>query len=144
MSIEGNKALVRRFYAELLNMHDLTLIEEFFGPDYVWHVAIPGLAPGLAGLREAFGQIFASFPDWQVTIEDTVAEEDKVVTRFTSTSTHTREYLGAAPTGKRLTTSGIEIQRLAGGKIVETWEEFDRLGTLQQLGLLPLPDQVPA
>lgn len=81
--------------------------------------------------------LLAAFPDGRWTIEDQVAEGDKVVTRFSFTGTHQGEFMGIAPTGKRVTTSGMVIDRIVEGKIVEEREEWDALGMMQQLGAVP-------
>jgi steroid delta-isomerase-like uncharacterized protein len=79
----------------------------------------------------------SAFPDLKLMVEDQIAEGDKVVTRWSATGTHQGELLGIPPTGKQTTATGITIDRIQGGKIVETWTHWDNLGLLQQLGVVP-------
>ncbi len=117
MSTEDNKALIRRFYEEVFNKKNLAAIDDFFAPDHVDHT-LP-------------------LPDLHLTIEDMIAEGDKVVTWFTTHGTQRGALGDIPPTGKQVTVSTIEITRIAGGKIVEDSGLDDRLGMLQQLGLVP-------
>ena len=79
----------------------------------------------------------SAFPDMQATIEDMIAEGDKVAVRYTGTGTHKGELMGIPATGKQIAVTGIEIIRIAGGKMVERWEAFDNLSFMQQLGVIP-------
>jgi predicted ester cyclase len=129
---EANKALARRVIEELFTKHNVALIDEFF-PDCVYR------APAVGELRgEAYKQfltaVLAAFPDGRWTVEDQVAEGDKVVTRWSFTGIHRGNLTGIAPTGKPVTTSGVMIDRIVGGKIAEEWEEYDALGMMLQLG----------
>ncbi len=138
MSAEENKAIARRAY-EIFSSGNLEALEEVIAPDLVDHNAAPGQAPGIEGTRQGFGMLRAAFPDLRITPEDLIGEGDLVVARLTVTGTHQGEFQGLPPTGKQVTMSGIEIVRLAGGKAVERWGEFDTLGLLQQLGAIPAP-----
>jgi predicted ester cyclase len=80
-----------------------------------------------------------AFPDVRMTVEDGFAEGDKVVVRWTGRGAHTGELMGIPPTGKQVTVTGIDVYRVAGGKLVERWGEFDQMGMMQQLGVVPLP-----
>jgi predicted ester cyclase len=97
------------------------------------------------GSREGFKQFISAFrsaiPDLRITQDDVIAEGDKVVTRYTAHGTHQGELQGIPPTGKPVTVTGIETMQVSGGKIVEGWVEFDQLGMLQQLGVIPAPGQ---
>jgi steroid delta-isomerase-like uncharacterized protein len=137
MSTEDNKALIRRFYEEVFNKKNLAAIDEFFAPDHVDHTLPPGLPVGPEGTKQAIAMTLSGFPDLRVTIEDMIAEGDKVVTRFTTHGTQQGALGGIPPTGKHVAVSTIEITRMAGGKIAEDWGLDDRLGMLQQLGLVP-------
>jgi len=95
--------------------------------------------PGTAGIKQFISIYRTAYPDTHFTVEDQVAEGDKVATRWTATGTHRGELMGIAPTGKRVTVTGIAITRVTNGKIVETWNNFDALGQLQQLGVIPVP-----
>jgi len=140
MSSEDNKAIVRRFFEEVLNEKRLDRADELVAPDYLDHDAVPGQGPGLEGARQQrWARYFAAIPDLHTTIDDLVAEGDKVVVRYTGEGTQQGELLGIPPTGKRFRFSGICIIRLAEGKIAENWEQDDLLGLMQQLGVLPAP-----
>jgi len=135
MSIEENKAIVRRWNDEVYDKGNLAAIDELFATNFVWHFAPPGVTPDREGYKqENVTNLRASFADIQCTVEDMVAEGEKVAVRWTWRGTHKGEYMGIAPTGKQATISGIEILRIVGGKIVEEWSESDWLGFMQQLG----------
>jgi len=138
MSSEENKALVRRFYEEVFNQKQLDRAGEFVAPDYLDHGAVPGQGPGLEGAKQQrWAMYFAAIPDLHATIDDMVAEGDKVVVRYTAEGTQLGQLPGIPPTGKRFRTSGISVYRLAEGKLAEQWEQADMLGLMQQLGVLP-------
>jgi len=134
MSIEENKALMHRFFEEA-NKGNLAVIDELCAHGYVYHGATGDMT------REQFKQyaagLLAAFPDLDGSIDDTIAEGDKVAARYTILGTHQGAFRGIAPTGKRITISGIELDRFAGGKFVETWIISDTLGMMQQLGVIP-------
>jgi predicted ester cyclase len=137
MSTEENKALLRRFYEEI-SKGNLAVVDELVAVDHIENSPfIPGQAPGRQGTLELFTMITAAFPDLHFTAEDIVAEGDKVVARGTFSGTHKGEFMGIAPTGKQVTVGMIEILRIAGGKLVEHWNIVDRLGMMQQLGVVP-------
>lgn len=136
-----NKAIARRFF-ELFSQGDMeTIGRELLSPEIVVH--IPGM-PGPLNL-EAYRQVGimfrSAFPDIQDTVEDQLADGDKVVTRITSRGTHQGELMGIPPTGKRYSITAIVIDRIIGGRIVERWAQFDQLSMLQQLGVVPMPGQ---
>ena len=139
MSIEENKALIRR-WGEALNNRNLAAVDEIFAAKYDGHT--PGAELNSPeSVRQVLTVFFTAFPDLHITVEDLIAEGDKVVIRFTSTGTHQGEYLGIAATGKQVTGTGIAIYRIAGGKVVEEWAERDMLGLMQQVGAIPAPGQ---
>ncbi len=137
---EHNKDIVRRFLEEAWNKGNVGAMDELFIRDVVVH-GFPLQTPGLEGFKEGARMYKVAFPDGHAVIEDVLAEGDKVVTRWTYTGTHKGEMMGIPPTGKRVTFTGIIIDRIAGGKIAEHWVEFDMLGVLQQLGVVPQPGQ---
>ncbi len=137
MSTEENKALIRRFYEEVFNKRNLAALAEFYASDHIDHTLPPGLPVGPEGTRQAIAVMLAGLPDLYITIEDMIAEGDKVVTRFTTHGTQQGTLGSIPPTGKQVAVSTIEITRIADGKIVEDWGLDDRLGMLQQLGLVP-------
>ncbi len=141
MSIEENKGILRRFYEEI-GKGNLAIIDELIADDQVEHSPfLPGQAPGRQGTLELFTMIRAAFPDLHFTVEDMVAEGDKVVCRGTFGGTHKGEFMGIAATGKQMTVGVIEIVRIAGGKMVEHWNVVDNLSMMQQLGVVPPPGQ---
>ena len=110
-----------------------------FAADFVNRSPAPGQAHDREGLTQFNLAIRAAFPDLTVTIDDLIAEGDKVVWRWSARGTQRGELMGIPPTGREVTLTGISIDRLAGGQIVERWGEIDNLGLLQQLGAIPAP-----
>jgi steroid delta-isomerase-like uncharacterized protein len=139
MSTEENKALALRSHLEVFNQDKLDVADEIFGPDFVWHS--PGLPPeashGPEGVKYFARMLRSAFPDYELNEDDTIAEGDRVVNRWTMRGTHEGESLGIPPTGKQGTATGIDIFRIANGKLVEAWQNWDQLGFLQQLGVIP-------
>jgi steroid delta-isomerase-like uncharacterized protein len=138
MSIEQNKTIVRRFVDQVQNQHDMSAIDELFSPDFTDHTAAGGPA-NLEQTKQFFAMLIQAFPDQGFTIDDQVAEGDKVVTRKTFQGTHQGAFMGIPPTGKRVAFGVIEILRLEDGKIVDHWSMGDMLGLLMQLGAFPPP-----
>jgi steroid delta-isomerase-like uncharacterized protein len=134
---EENKALVRRWLVES-DKGNLNIVDELIAPDYIDHnPPLPGTAPGREGVKQTNAMLRAAFPDATHTIEDQIAEGDKVMTRMIARGTFTGECLGIPPNGQRVTMEGIMIHRIAGGQLVEHWAVADRLSFLQQLGAIP-------
>lgn len=131
MSPEDLKLTARRFFEEVCNQQNLVVIDEIFAPTVVFN--------GQPVTREALKQLVAgrrlAFPDLHVTVEDQVAEGDKVSTRRTWQGTHQGVYRGVAPTGKHVTWTQISIVRFEDGKVVEDWVVTDEAGLMRQLGL---------
>ncbi len=138
MSTDQNKALARKNF-ELLCSKKLDAALAQYTPDFVDHAAQPGTPAGPTGVKLFFTMIYSAFPDLQVTMEDIVAEGDKVVTRSTLRATHAGTFTGIPPTGKQIAFSVIDILRIADGKIAEHWGLTDQLALLQQLGVVPPP-----
>ena len=139
MGPEENKAIVRRLIEQAFNRGDLAVIDELVARDYVSHVT-PTEARGPAGLRAFVTMYRTAFPDYVCTVEDQVAEEDRVVTRWTARGTQRGELMGILPTDKPVILPGIVLDRLIDGQLVETWLQADVLGMLQQLGVMQLPE----
>ena len=139
MSTEDNKAVVRRFYEEVMNQKKRAVLDEVFDLNVVDHFAPPGTPGGLEGARQTLGMFLTAFPDLHFTVEDLIAEGDKVVARATLSGTQQGAFMGIPPTGKHVTMTGIDINRFVGGKSVEHWVEMDTLGLMQQLGVIPPP-----
>jgi len=136
---EQNKALARRSIEEIWNQGKLAVIDELVASDATFHdPSVPGgKFTGPQGMKQ-FVQIYlGAFPDVRLTINDQIAEGEEVVTRWTATGTHSGELMGIAPTNKRATVTGVDIDRYQGGKVVEAWASYDMLGLLQQLGVVP-------
>ena len=123
MSTEDNKAIVRR-YIEELDKGNVAVIDELMSPNYVDHNAGPGEQPDREGLKQYYTEFFPAFSDVHTTINQLIAEEDKVVVHLTSSGKHTGEFLGKAATGKQLTMTVIRIFRIADGKIAENWDDI--------------------
>ncbi len=121
MSAEENKAVVRRSVEEGWNSGDVANVDQFYAADYVHHESAQPHIRDIEALKQSLLPMAAAFPDIQTTIEDLIAEGDKVVKRYTIRGTHRGEFQGIPPTGKQVTITGITIYRLAGGKIVEGW-----------------------
>lgn len=133
---EENKAMFRRFIDEVWNNGNLAVADELFAPD-AFTPSAPQLPPGPEGVKVIATLWRTAFPDFHMTIEDLIAEEDKVVARFTETGTHQGEFMGIAPTGRRISITEIGILRLVNNKVAESWYEVDMLSLMQQLGVLP-------
>ena len=145
MTPEQNKALVHRMAVEGLEKNNWSIVAETFASDYVDHAnRAPGLATGLAGFRQFTTSLRTAFPDLSYTIDDEIADGDKVVQRVTGQGTMKGEFAGMPATNKHATWSEIHISRLKDGKIVEHWGSVDQLGMLQQLGHAPMPAQRPS
>lgn len=140
MSAEDNKATARRWYQGVFNEGNLDLIPELFTSNFVDHDPVNPL-PGQDGIRQVVGLYRGAFPDLHITIEDWIAEGDKIVTRFKAQGTHSGPLMGIAPTGKQVTVTGIDILGFEHGKISEHWGNRDDLGMLQQVGAIPAPGQ---
>ena len=140
MSAEENKTIMRRIF-EVFNTGNLAVADEVIAADVVDHQAPPGVAPGRAGFKQLITMFRTAFPDIQMTIEEIIAEGDRVVARSTMRGTHRGEFMGIPPTGKQFTVTSIDIVHIAGGQGVEHWGNSDDLGMLQQLGVIPTPGQ---
>jgi steroid delta-isomerase-like uncharacterized protein len=138
---EDNKALNRRFVEEVINQGNTDAIDELIDPGVVDHAAPPGFPTGREGAKQFAAMMRSAFPDLHLTIEDMISEGDKVVMRSTWSGTHEGEFMGIPATGRRVTVSAIDISRVADGKMVEHWEQSDALGLMQQLGVVPPPEQ---
>ncbi len=141
---EGNKARARRMVEEVANGGRLDVIDELVADDFVDHSAPPGVPPTRDGAKALMSMLRTAFPDLQATVEDVVAEDDKVVQRTRATGTMTGELMGMPPSGRSATWEQIHILRFEDGKEVEHWAVSDQLSLLSQLGLVPAPGGGPA
>jgi len=142
MSAEENKALFRRYVEEGWAKGNVEVADEVFADRYVAHQP-DGFAQerGPEDVKQFLRQYREAFPDLQITIEDQIAEGEKVVTRWSSRGTHQGEFRGIGPTGNEVRLTGIGIFRFSDGKVVESWDNFDQLGMLRQLEAIPEPGQ---
>ena len=143
MSAEENKGKAHRFMEEAFGQGKPELVDDLLDPDFVRYDPYieAGEVRGVETVKENIVWFHNAFPGLTCTIEDQVAEGDKVVTRWTVRGTHQGEFFGVPATGERIEMRGIQIDRFEGGKIVEERAEFDLLGALQQLGAAPEPGQ---
>ncbi len=135
---ENNKAVVRRLLDEVWNKGNLSLVDELFTPNFEFHDAsTPDLGRGPESEKKRVTLYRNAFPDLRLTIEDMIAEGETVVTRWSCRGTHKGDLSGIAPTGKQITISGITVGRFANGKIAQGYANWDALGLMQQLGVVP-------
>jgi steroid delta-isomerase-like uncharacterized protein len=138
MSAEENKAIIRRLNDEAWNQGSLDVVDELIAEDFVGIViGGPEQIRGPHAFREFVAMYRKAFPDLSISIDQQIAEGDTVVTRWTATGTHQGDLMEMPATGKQAITAGININRIAGGKLVEGWGLFDMLGLLQQIGAIP-------
>ncbi len=139
MSAEECKVLARRFVEEVINGNNLAVVDELFAPDFQVRDAAFPVAPGSEGVKQVVVAMRAAFPDLQETIEDLLADGDRVMVRWSSRGTHQGPFAGIAPTGKPFVWRGVFVLRVADGRFVEMWQVHDSLGLLQQLGATITP-----
>ena len=143
MSAEENKSLVRRFVEEFWNEGNTAAADELMAPDAEIHMPT-GEMVNLDGLKGFAGMFRGSFPDWHSTVEELIAEGDKVAERWTARGTHLGELQGIPPTGKRVEVPGSVFYEIVDGKIVEFRGLFNMMSLMQQLGAIPSPQQAEA
>jgi predicted ester cyclase len=134
MSTDQNKALYRRFIQEVFNEGHLEVVDELLSASYVDHDTPPGMPRGAEGLKRIVSMFRSAFPDLKITIEDLIAEGDKICARTTMRGTHLGALFGIAPTGKTVAVSGLIMDRFAGGRLAESWVRNDVMGLMNQLG----------
>lgn len=142
MNVEQNKALVRRYYDEVLNGGNPAVLQDIAAEDYVEHDPFPGQGNGRADLEARARGILGAL-DPQFEIQDMIAEGDRVVVRWRSRGTHVGAFLGIPATNRAYDIAGIDIHRIVDGRMAEHWHVVDQLSQLQQLGLLPAPEGAP-
>jgi steroid delta-isomerase-like uncharacterized protein len=139
VSAEDNKALVRRFVDEVQSGGNIDLIDEICSPEFVNHSAPPGIPADCEGIKILTAMFRGAFPDSYFTVEDMVAEGDKVATRKTFHGTHEGAFMGIPPSGRSVSMGLIDIVRISEGRVAEHWSMGDSLGLMQQLGVVPQP-----
>ena len=140
MSAEENKAIVRRFFEVGPSRGEMSAANELLAPHFALHIPLP-TAPGIQGINDVITACRAAFEHLNVTVEDMVADGDRVAARFTARGIHKGQFMGLLPTGKPITMTGIEIFRIEDGRIAELWGEANLMGLMQQLGIAPAPEQ---
>ena len=133
-----NANVMRRAFRDIMQGGNIAAIDDLFASDFAGHDTAGGTF-GREEFREGVRAMISAFSDRRVVIEDQLADGDKVATRWTVTAIHSGEFQGIPATGRRGSMTGISIDRIAGGKIVESWEVTDDAGLLRQLGVLPSP-----
>jgi steroid delta-isomerase-like uncharacterized protein len=141
MTTDANIAIVRRLFDEGWNKGDLAVVDELVAADAVSHH--DGPVTGREPWKESITLYRSFFPDLLYTIDDVIAADDKVVARWTAVGSDTVGFLGMPPTGRQAAVTGITIYRLAGGRLVEHWDEFDLAGLLQKIGIIPAEAPLP-
>jgi steroid delta-isomerase-like uncharacterized protein len=138
MSIEQNKSIVRRWVEEGWNKGNLALIDQLFAPNFVQHEPPPETVTNREALRPYVSAYLSAFPDLRFSIDDLIAEGDKVVWRFTAKGTNNGPLMGMPPSGKNCIITGQIILRLENSRMVEAWLNLDALGMMQQLGVIQM------
>jgi predicted ester cyclase len=133
---EQNKAIAQQ-YIEAINVDDFEKLRELLVPEFIDHTSVGDLPPGMEGVEQAHRMLRTGFPDVRFTIDQLVAEGDKIAMIATGQGTHNGDFIGLAPTGNRVSWIGLRCFRIANGKIAEGWSQFDQLGILQQIGAIP-------
>ena len=142
MSTEQNKSVVSRWMDELFNKGNVSINDEILAPNYINHDPnLPEDNRSRDGFKQFVSMVRAAFSDFQLNCLDQVAEGDRVATRFSMGGTHKGEFMGIAPTNQQSQITGISIERIEDGKVVETWVNWDAMGMMQQLGVIPPPGQ---
>lgn len=144
MTVEQNKAAIQRFYDELINQENTSVIAELFAPDAIIHDPFMGTHQGADAFRQLLAGFDTAFPHHRVEVHHIIAEGDYVSVLHTHTGRHDGPFLGMPPTGKEVRIGGVEIMRMHNGQIVEFWRHDDDAGILMQLGILAPPAPVTA
>jgi steroid delta-isomerase-like uncharacterized protein len=139
MSTDDNKALMQRFFDEVVNGGNVDLIDELLTDDFVEHEEFPGLEPNREGVKQFFRTFRSAFPDGTFSVEEMIAEGDTVATRVTIRGTHEGEFLGIPATGRSVEVAAIDFVSFEDGKMTAHWGVGDMVSMLQQLGVMPPP-----
>jgi steroid delta-isomerase-like uncharacterized protein len=136
MTIDDNKALVRRFVDEIFVKGSFDAVDQLLADDFVGHTW-PSTGDGKADLKSAIERVSQGLTDSTFTIEDMIAEDDRVAVRLTASARHTGDFMGMPASGKTYSIGEIHIFRISDGKVVDHWHQFDSMGMMRQLGALP-------
>ena len=137
--MSDNKAVIRSFVEDVINQGQLERANDLVIEDFVELDPLPGQQQGREGLKEVIGAMRAAFPDIHWVLDEMIAEDDKVVSRFTWTGTHRGSFLGITPTGRKVTVKGVVIDRLEASQMADSRILMDTMGMMQQLGVIPAP-----
>ncbi len=141
--MSDNKRTIRRYYEEVFNQGKLEVLDEIVAKNHVEHDPLPGQAQGIEGLKQRVAMVRGAFNP-KFTLDDVLADGDKVVVRWTNRGTHLAEWFGVPPTGKTVVVKGIDIHQLRDGKMAEHWDVVDIFGLMMQLGAIPTPSGASA
>jgi steroid delta-isomerase-like uncharacterized protein len=144
---DQHKATARRWFTDIIAQGQLDVADEVFAANHIIHdphAPPSGWPNGPEGLKMVASVFGGSFSDWNITIEDQIAEGDRVATRWAASATHTGPVMGIPATGRTARVTGVNVARFADGKIAESWFNFDMLTLLQRIGALPAPQEVGA
>jgi predicted ester cyclase len=134
---DENQALVRRIFEEAFVHGNLGAVDELVAPDVVDHSTMAAPAPGAEGFKQRIAGLRNAFPDCRFELDNLFGDGDRVAFTWTFTGTHTGNLGVVPPTGRQVTVTGVNVERVAGGRVVEHWSSPDNLGMFQQLGLVP-------
>jgi len=137
VATQENENVVRRFFEVVFNQGNSAAVNDLVASDFVDHNPFPGQAPNREGLAQFVNMFHTPLPDLKVEIQDMIAQGDKVAVRWQARATHKGTFLQIPSTGKQVTISGLDIMRIADGKIVEHWGFQDQLGFVKEIGVLP-------
>ena len=136
---DGNKALLQRFYDEVINGRNLDLIDELLSDDFVEHEEFPGIPPTREGVKQTFSMFYAAFPDIHFRVDELLAEGDVVAARVTITGTHEGEFMGVPATGRSVEIAAMDLVSFRDGRATAHWGVGDMVSLLQQLGVMQPP-----
>jgi predicted ester cyclase len=137
---QDKKMIVERFLTELWEERDLDIVDEVLAENYVDHSLPEKLPPNREGFKQFAKMYHRAFPNIDTEVEDVIIEGDKVAMRWSARGVHKGEFMDIPPTNKPVEMTGINILRFSGNKVVESWNEFDQVGMLQQIGAMPEPE----
>jgi|1185.fasta_scaffold659889_2 steroid delta-isomerase-like uncharacterized protein len=141
---QDNRAVVGRINEEAFRQGHAEVADECMADDFVEHNPMPGFGADREGFKQMVASLHQAFPDFEIRVEDQVAEGDRVVERWTCTGTHEGEFMGIPATHNKVDIEGMDMSRLENGRIVEHWTQMDSLAMMQQLGVIPSEQEARA
>lgn len=138
MAREQNIEIQERWGKEVASGGDVDVLDELLAPDFVDHDPAPDQGPGIEGLKDFFRTFRTAFPDLEASVDEMTATDDHVAIRYTIRGTHEGDFMGIAPTGRRIEAAAMQLARFEGGKVKERWGLTDQLGILRQLGAVQI------